>query len=518
MKRLIICTFIISVLLLSCSKLYAAAPTEKELLGNLNSASESGKAEIFNQLSEFYAADDADKALYYARKALANGKKNNDAENIAAANYHMGCAYYGKRLLREASNCFLKALPIYDRLNQKEELADTTVMLALTNKHQAKFRKSFSYAEDSLKMYEALGDKAGMAQSHLVLANICLYWDSFEEGEKHSEKVLSLSSEAGEKSGMAWGEVLLGNCQLYKKNYAAADKRFNEALSLFKEIKYTDGCATVYFYMGNRHESMGNQKEALECFNKSIALYNECDDLNGVAWVYRKMGTSYYDQKQYEKAIECLNKSQSIAIPINCVEHIIPNYKTLSDIYLKKNDTTKAYEYLKKYSETKDLIFNEEVREQIAEMKMMYEAVQQEKEAKLEGIMSNYERNLRYFIALILVVGFIAIFIRLRDKRIIRLERERLEETSRILTDTEAQLLQAEKLAAFGKVADELITEMKPLLAAIENNLQMTGSYITDLPKDTSDEALPATDKLRSLNNRSLDLVKRLANTTTSLP
>jgi C4-dicarboxylate-specific signal transduction histidine kinase len=322
--------------------------------------------------------------------------------------------------------------------------------------------------------------------------------------------------------------------------------------------------------IGELYRNLNNHEKALEYVLKSLQLYKELGDKNGIARDLGNIGVIYTEQKNYSKAMEyhlqSLKISEELGVKIEtaaslgnigniyletakdtitgrhnlvalqkakiyidsaiqiCKEigdlnALSANYKQLSEIQTMLGDSKSALVSYKNFTLLKDSIFNIEKDKKLTETAMQYAFDKKEAAAREEQEKKDIkQRNIRNSIiagAAILLLLLIALVNRYRYKQKANKELSAAYEN---LKKTQQQLVQSEKMAAFGAMATRMAHEIQNPLNFVNNFSELSKDLVQEIisSNDEKEKKVIAQDLINNLEkihhhgNRASNIIHQL--------
>ena len=395
----------------------------KELKSKLSIVKGIQKIDILNDLAYAIRKESPKECIRFADEALQLSIKFNLSEKEFIALNNMGL---GNRYLSQYDKSLdhhLKALEISEKQQDKKNIAVTSNYIGLVYEKKGDYEKSYAYHKSSLKIREELGDKNGIAA---CLSNIGIVFEN--RGESHNAlesyfKALRINEELGDIDGMSTTKNNIGNVYLnlgnfekakefhlasleeaeqigdeyqiavslnniglvYEKmtDYSKAIGYYDRSLQISQKLGIQNVIAANFFNIGVIYDILGKYKKALEYCSKSLVYHEEVGNKYDIAFSKNIIGGIYRKLGNLDKALGFTDESLRMAKDGDMDEIVKSNYFTYSEIFFDKGDFNKSLEYYKLYSELKDVLFNKENRNKIAEMQVSYETEKKEKENEL---------------------------------------------------------------------------------------------------------------------------------------
>jgi tetratricopeptide (TPR) repeat protein len=375
----------IPVFLIVIVSLSAAAQTDS-LLALLDTATNANKVKALNELFRHQIGMDPIKAVGYAREALNLATDVGDKKGLAAAYNNLGIAYRTQGALDKALEYYITSLKIYESLDNKEGIATTKNNISTIYSIKKDFGQAMKYLEESYSLFVELKDEDKIIGSMNNLGNL------------HSE------------------------IQLYEK----AMQYFSQAyqLSEKKGVAFADPLNNI----GNLYFRQGNYSRAVEFYEKALVLEREKSDRLAILNTITNLGITYTKAKQPKPAQVYLTEAEALSQELQAFSFLPAIYKSVAENYSIQGKYKEAYDAQQKYDEYREKIYGEESSRNIAQMEILMEFQEKDKEfevLKQQNEITRLElRSSRLFIVAVILGTLIVLgglnFYYLSRKKIIR--------------------------------------------------------------------------------------------------
>jgi len=425
-----------------------------------------------------YGKSDYPKALEYDTKALEAFSEIADKTGTARILGDMGVLYWYQSNYPQALKNYFDALRLNEELGNKADMAATLCNIGIVYNSQRDYQKALEYITKANKIDESLGNKSGIAAN---LGDIGELYHNLSDDRKaleYESKSLQLYQELGDKNGIARNLGNMGLLYSEQKAYNKALASLLPALQLSKELGLQIGVATNLGNIGAAFLSMA--KDTTGAAGKTILL---------------------------QKAKVYTDSALAIFKEIGDLTSLSANYERLSDIQMLLGDHKGALQSYKNYALFKDSVFNMEKDKKLTETAMQYAFDKKEATAKAAQEKKDIrQRNIRNsFIAgaAILLLLLIALINRYRYKQ---KANEQLTTAYDHLKNTQEQLVQSEKMAAFGVMAKRMAHEIQNPLNFVNNFSEVSKDLVEEIVSSGNEE-----DKKESAHDlmSNLDIINR---------
>ena len=447
-----------------------------------------------------YGKSDYARGLEYSLKALQEFKELEDEIGTAKTLGDIGVVYWFQSDYPNALKYFFDALRINEEHNIKNEVAATLCNIGIIYNSQEDFTKALEYTLRANKIDEDLGNKSGVAAN---LGNIGELYMNLSDTTKAMEyylKSLQLYDELGDKNGIARNLGSLGIVYSEKGEFGKALDYYFKSLNINEELGNKLGNAKILGIIGNTYLEIA----------KSNGTTGKSTNYQGFP---RNKTAALQQAKEYtDSAIIILRE-------IGDLSALSVNYKRVSEIQSLLGDDKSALESYQNYALFKDSVYNMEKDKKLTETAMQYEFDKKEAATKAEQEKKDIlQRNIRNSLiagATLLLLLTIALINRYRYKQKANKELAAAYEN---LKAAQQQLVESEKMAAFGVMATRMAHEIQNPLNFVTNFSELSKELIHDMlsshdhenKNETADLLVTNLEKIKHHGNRAAGIIKEL--------
>jgi tetratricopeptide (TPR) repeat protein len=370
MVKTLVFQFVVAILI-SCPGL---AQKTDSLMAALDTAQGDRKVKTLNELFRAHLRTDPVKALGYTREALNLATEIDDKRGMAASYNNLGVAYRNQGALDKALDYYMRSMKIYTDLNNKEGIATTKNNISNIYSLKKDYGQAMRYLEDSYAILSQLGDQVKMIGSMNNLGNLYSDINLYEKAHKYYSEAYQLSEKAG--------------------------------------AKFPDPLNNI----GNIFFRQGNYTKAIEFYTKALNIERENDNRLGILNIIINLGITYTKARQPRQAEEYLNEATRLSNELQAFTSLPTIYKASAENFYNQSKWKDAYEMQLKYDEAREKIYGEESSRNIAQMEMVTNFQEKERELDLlkkeDEIKTLQLRNSRLFIILVIlgVLVILALF------------------------------------------------------------------------------------------------------------
>ncbi len=331
----------------------------------LDTAKNDRKVKTLNELFRATLSSDPVRALGYTREALNLATEINDSKGMAASYNNLGIIYRNQGGLDKALDYYLTSLKIYEGLENKEGIATTKNNISNIYSIKKEYTEAMKYLEASYKLFLELNDEQKIVGSLNNLGNLYLETQEFDNALRYFEEATKLSEKIG--------------------------------------AKFADPLNNV----GNIYFKQGNYQRAVEFYEKALEIERGSNNRLGVLNVVTNLGITYARAKQAKPAKVYLDEALSLCTELQAYSFLPSIYKGMAGNAANQNDWKGAYELQQKYDEARERIYGEESTKNIAQMEMVIDFQEKEKEYDILRKQNEIDklelRNSRLFIILVII-------------------------------------------------------------------------------------------------------------------
>lgn len=215
-----------------------------------------------------------DKAIGYTDKIKLLEKSNNNKDEadriLLKANGLLQSGNYD-----EAKRNFQKALDMYNKENDKNELASIYITMCKIHINSEQYKIALEYANKAYEIKKNDEDENTIKILFKIIKSL-IGINDFESAKKYIKIALSLSIKTKDK--MLEFRSLKYYSIIYAKegNYSISIENLNKCLEIVKEANDKKLIGDLYIEMAQVYSNISKDKE-LEYYQKAIAIYKDLD-------------------------------------------------------------------------------------------------------------------------------------------------------------------------------------------------------------------------------------------------
>lgn len=386
----------------------------------------SRRAYILDELSYQWFTQDLDSSLAYGIASYGAFQQLDDPKGLSQAATSIGVAYHYLNKWDSAEYYYVESLNVrresFDTLKTASSLNNLGVMFM----DKEDFNEATNYFVQAMKVREDLQDSSGIAVTKFNLGLIFKKQGIYDKAISYYEEVEAYFRKPGKEGSL---EVALLNLGSIYNTIGQFDQglAYNTELKILAESRSSKrNLAKSYVNLGNSFQGLGQLDSGLFYVSKALEFFQEQKDTLNVAHSLSSIAQFQLELGNYAQAVNYSLQLQGLNEKLQNKELFIENQLVLSQAYAKAGNFKSAYESLERSFYQKDSLLNESLNETIADLTMKYESEQKEREiselqvqnqeVELAQQRSNNQRNALLFLAGILVVSAVLLFLLLRVK------------------------------------------------------------------------------------------------------
>ena len=434
-------------------------------------------------------------------------EKLNDEETLANEYGELGATYFSLNKFLLAIEYYKKSIALKEKLKKSNISTWSLQRISYAYQEIGSYKEAFEYRMKCFDLRKKINDPYGIIESLFEMGNLYKDAGDLETANEYYRQVITNAGSEVFKDGPP--TFIIGRAYASLGNYDSALLVFSKMIQVIESSPYIDNMkennkrfmktyiAEVYLNKGQYDKSLEYSLEPLEHFKKNKRV-------NDALRVLLTIGSAYLGEKNYTNAIEHSKQAFRLAKETNSKKSIKDASKILWKAYHQINNTDSAFLYLQQYLLAKELMEVDRSARELAFFKATQE--DKEKQARIELLTNQntlkeqtlllQQQNFRRenLTKKFLIAGLLGLFVLgVIVFRSIVLKRK-LESEKRMLAEKELQL---QKLENERRIADmemmALRSQMNPHFIfnclnsinrfVLRNDTESASNYLTKFSK-----------------------------------
>jgi two-component system, NtrC family, sensor kinase len=423
---------------------------------------------------------------------------------------------------------YKKAIHVAEIRNDKKTLNNAYQNMAISYMMQSDHTNSILYFQKALDYSEQIKDQKSQAYINLNLGLAYNNLGDSVRGERSILKAIVLSKSLGLKNVELYAYSNLASFYDDKEKYQNSYDYAMRAANLGRQTG-DDGIAAASLAKASTAlMHLNRNAEAMTLAQQAVRLADSSKQPLNIYQAYSTMGSNLKAQRKYTQAIGYFEKAFHSLPKADLYEKSVAfSYADLSECYEKSGNYSKALEAHKISKQINDSIRSNENVRKATELSMNYEFEKKRQAAVAEQEKKNAITRTRQIVLLtglaftfiLAVVAFYAFRNKQKTNVLLRRQKTQIEHTLSELKNTQAQLIQSEKMASLGELTAGIAHEIQNPLNFVNNFSEVNKELLSELKdeaekgnivqvKAIADNVIENQDKINRHGNRADAIVK----------
>ncbi len=301
-----------------------------------------------------------------------------------------------------------EALEIANSTSRHSQQAAAQLHIGLAYKKLGDNEKALHAILKSISLYQKGNSVLGVGSGYISLGDVYSLQDDFPLALRYYNQAIDIFREEQDTLRLATSLFNTGDIYHEHNQFDSALLYYQEARQLFEMIGIEAGVAYALGNIGLVKTSLGDFEAGYEHLTAAIQILQPMGDNYAIAQYQLSLADIYQEKGNLNKAINYAQHGWNIARQDKLLEQMRNTSNKLSELYAQQKNYEKAYQFQSKYLAFRDSLNNEEVIQNMANMRTEFEVEQ--KQAEIELLEKNREvQNLIQYGLILLTVLLIII-------------------------------------------------------------------------------------------------------------
>ena len=407
--------------------------------------------DVLNQLAFELRHTDTVQSMQRSQEAVRRAEAIGYSNGLATGLLNQGFSDMVQSRYGQALSALAESIVIFDSLNDELGKAHALYNCGVVYIRIGDYENALERHKQSLAIRQTGGDQRGEADCLSQLGYINEQFGKPEEAEKNYEQSLAIRRTIDDQPGIAAVLIGLGRINQKRHHFDQAKQYLAESLHIRKSLGEVHGWLASMHAMSDLCLEQNLLTEAEDYLVKALtfALQQKEPYAPGLCRLRINLAKVYMRSDRFKTAVDSLQDALVTAQETNQNYLIHDIYFSLSEAYKLTGDYQQALDMYERYHRQKEDIINLEATTKLKNIELLNQIEAKKKEAEIYRL-RHIELKLAY------------------DQ----------------LSQTQQQLIQAEKMAYFGQLTSGIAHEIQNPLNFVNNFSEISTELISELEEE----------------------------------
>lgn len=408
---------------------------------------DTSRAMVLEQVSRALMYSEPVEAIKYAREGLSVAERAEYPYGIARNLNRLGAVYRSVGSYAKALESHLAGHRVAQENGDRDGMARIDINIGVFYFEQKDYNRAIGYYRSTKDLAQQIGDAELLEIALTNLSSVYAKLNQLDSAKAFALRAYEIAERQQDQTSTGILFAILGNIHYRNKEYALS----------------------------------------LGYYRRSISLYRAVNDQRNLGQTYFEMGRVFLETNEPDSCRIYGEKALQLAQAVNNPNNILDASTLLTEFYEDK-DKAKAYQYFKIATLAKEQMFDREKVQQIQNLDFNEQLrVQQVENEKVENRRSILTRSLIAGLLAVMLIAFL-LYRNSRNRRkanvLLQRQKDELQATLTELKTTQAQLIQAEKMASLGELTAGISHEIQNPLNFVNNYAEVNMELLEELREE----------------------------------
>lgn len=410
-------------------------------LAELGDAQTTERVDVMAELAWEVTFLESVPAVDLSHEAYALAEKLSYEKGLAYSARNLGFAYCNLSDYNSALRYAYSAMNYFEMLGDKIEHSSALTIIGITYWNLGNFDLALDYLHKGERQLTGTEYEYRLPWIYTTLGGVYHDVGDLDKSLMYHNKGLELFKQHETPLGVARSLSGIGGVYQGLGEYEKALQHHEDSLKIFREISNLLGEARALNDMGVVYQNLNQLDEALAYHQQSLHIRQKLTNRNAEITSLLNIGRTYNQKREPAHAVEVLCQALSFAEEIDVRPKIYQIHQALGEAFELQGDLASSLKHVKFYHQVKEEVFSDEAKTRLRNLQIQFEVEQTEKAAEIHRL-----KNIELKKAL-----------------------NDLERANHDLRETQAHLVQSERMAILGQLTAGIAHEINSPIGAIKS-------------------------------------------------
>ena len=325
------------------------------------------------------------------------------------------------------------------RSNSKVTLAISLHKQALIYSYFNRFQDGVIKELEFLQLSEEIGNEFFKATAFVEIGFLSMEAGNYNDANIYFKRAVQLAENKFDEFGKARIYLGLAQNSYYQENFIQTKNYLYRARNTFRKLKSYENIGISAFISGQINSTLRKYKNALADYEIALQEFEKVKNATKISEIQHHIGLLFLQQKNYKQAEKYLMSSiNTFLLNKKNMPYFAQNYRSMSEVYEATNRINQAFQYQNIYL---DYVSDQTINKDAVQIAQLTESnLREERERLIEKQKESIDKErkekevleiqrtknllITLVVAIILVLGIIILFLRMKQIRSKQEQRE----------------------------------------------------------------------------------------------